>query len=92
MGAKETAKYGSFEVDLEPGDRILLYTDGITEANDDYNGFYGTDRLMDVMAGNGDMTPERQIESVSEDVAEFTNGAEQFDDMTMLLLRYDGRA
>ena len=92
MGAKETAKYGSFEVDLEPGDRILLYTDGITEANDDYNGFYGTDRLMDVMAGNGDMTPEGQIESVSADVAEFTNGAEQFDDMTMLLLRYDGRA
>ena len=92
MGAKETAKYGSFEVDLEPGDRILLYTDGITEANDDYNGFYGTDRLMDVMAGNGDMTPEKQIESVSVDVAEFTNGAEQFDDMTMLLLRYDGRA
>lgn len=90
LGAREKAKYVSSEIVLNPGDRILLYTDGITEANDNYEGFYGTDRLVEVVGGCADLDPEDQIRAVTDDVTRFTNGAEQFDDMTLLLVRYDG--
>ena len=91
LGAREKAKYVPSEIVLSPGDRLLLYTDGITEANDCYEGFYGTDRLMAVVGRSGDLNLEDQIKAISDDVSAFTNGAEQFDDMTMLLLRYDGK-
>ena len=46
---------------------------------------------MAVVGRSGDLNLEDQIKAISDDVSAFTNGAEQFDDMTMLLLRYDGK-
>lgn len=90
LGAREGVSYTSEEIVMEYGDRILLYTDGVTEANDHFEGFYGTERLMKVLRACDGMSLEGQINAVLKDISEFTNGAEQFDDMTMLMLRYDG--
>lgn len=90
LGAREGVRYPALEADLSPGDRILLYTDGVTEANADYKGFYGIGRLMDVLNSTKGLEPCDQISAVIDDISGFTEGAEQFDDITMLLFRYDG--
>ncbi len=90
LGAREGVSYTSEEIVMERGDRILLYTDGVTEANDHFEGFYGTDRLMKVLGADDGTSLKGQIDAVLKDISEFTNGAEQFDDMTMLMFKYDG--
>ena len=92
LGAKEGMKYRMAEIVMEPGDRILLYTDGVTEANDHFDEFYGVERLIDCLKNNEDTSPNDQIKAITDDIAEFTKHAIQFDDITMLLLRYDGPA
>lgn len=76
---------------LEPGDRILIYTDGVTEANSDYTGFYGSDRLKEMFENTAHASVEEQIRAIREDIRLFTEGADQFDDITMLLTEYQGR-
>ena len=83
-------KYNVSETILNPGDRVLLYTDGVTEANDHYNGFYGMERLMDVLGRTRENGLTDQISAIYSDIMEFTNNSDQFDDITMLNLRYDG--
>ena len=90
LGAKEGVKYRMAEIVMEPGDRILLYTDGVTEANDHFDEFYGIDRLMARVKENEDIPLNDQIKAITDDIAEFTKHAIQFDDITMLMLRYDG--
>lgn len=91
LGAREGVTYRSDEIVMEHGDRILLYTDGVTEANDHFDSFYGTERLMKVMKSCDGMSLEGQIKTILGDISEFTNGAVQFDDMTMMMVRYDGK-
>lgn len=91
LGAREGIKYQTYEMDMSIGDRILLYTDGVTEANDDFHGFYGMERLMSLMAKCSNMAPADEISTIKRDISEFTKGAEQFDDITMLLFRYEGK-
>lgn len=90
LGAREGVKYNVSETVLNPGDRVLLYTDGVTEANDHYNGFYGMERLMDVLGRTRENGLTDQISSIYNDIMEFTNNSDQFDDITMLNLRYEG--
>ena len=92
LGAKEGMKYRMAEIVMEPGDRILLYTDGVTEANDHFDEFYGVERLINCLKNNEGASPDDQIKAITDDIAEFTKHAIQFDDITMLLLRYDGPA
>ena len=91
LGAREGITYTSDEIVMEPGDRILLYTDGVTEANDHFDSFYQTDRLMAKMKECDSMPLDDQIRAIVDDINEFTKGATQFDDMTMLMMRYDGK-
>ena len=91
LGAREGIAYTSDEIVMEPGDRILLYTDGVTEANDHFDSFYQTDRLMAKMKECDGMPLDDQIRAIIDDISAFTKGATQFDDMTMLMMRYDGK-
>lgn len=79
-------KAGSFQ--LEPGDRIFQYTDGVTEATDAHNALYGMTRLHDVLNRNLDSTPEEILSAVKKDIYQFVGDAPQFDDITMLCLEY----
>ena len=66
---------------------LFLYTDGVTEANENYNEFYGEDRLREVINKNKDEKLSDIIKEVNRDIDKFCNNNEQFDDMTLLYLR-----
>ncbi|RLC50416.1 MAG: fused response regulator/phosphatase, partial [Candidatus Cloacimonadota bacterium] len=75
---------------LQEGDTIFLYTDGINEAMDvDYNEF-SYKRMEDILNNIQGKMPKEIIEDTLEEVETFTLGAEQSDDITLLVLKYFG--
>ena len=91
LGGMEGMKYEEYTVQLEAGDCIFLYTDGVPEATNKVNEFYGTDRMLDALNRAGILKPQRLLEAVRADVDCFVGNAVQFDDLTMLCLRFLGR-
>lgn len=77
---------------LERGDRLLLYTDGVTEANSGYTEFFGSERLREVVEETASLTPNDQLRVIREDVRNFVGTNEQFDDITMLLVEFQGHS
>ncbi len=86
LAGMEFTHYKQGEIRLDPGDRLLLYTDGVTEAHNTKNELYGDDRLIKVMEDTKDLTGEQVLEHILEDVNRFAQGVPQFDDMTMVIL------
>lgn len=91
LAGLEDFKYVTQTVDLEPGDKIFLYTDGVTEATDNNNKLYGEERLRTYLNSDLTLSPKETLQGVKADVDKFVDGAEQFDDITMLLVEYIGR-
>lgn len=98
LAGMEGIKYKEQEIRLEKGDMLYLYTDGVTEAMNNSEDLYGEERLKELLSF-GDEVPEPSekngiaepvCEKVLDDVSEFTDGAEQSDDITMLCVRYMG--
>ena len=86
LAGMEGLNYRRFELKLMPGDKIYLYTDGVTEAADKDRHLYGEDRLQKVL-NCVDNADARQIcELVKKDIDLFADGAPQYDDITMLCL------
>lgn len=86
-GMEDTSyKGGSFQ--LEVGDKIFQYTDGVTEATDASNRLFGMERLEASLNRCCEDTPEDTVRKVKADVDEFVGDAPQFDDITMLCLEY----
>ena len=69
---------------------IFLYTDGIPEATNANNKMFGMERLLIALNKAKDKRPEEVLIQVRKDVDKFVGGAEQFDDLTMLCLKYTG--
>ena len=89
LAGMEGIKYRKNELQLIPGDRIYLYTDGVTEATDNNTELYGEDRLLSFVNALGDAEPEKLCKSIKYDVDKFVETAPQFDDITMLALNFD---
>ena len=90
VGGYEDVKYKEYELDLQPGDKLFLYTDGVPEATDANKELFGTQRMLDALnSHNG--SPAEVLRGVLESVNEFVATAEQFDDLTMLCLEYKGK-
>lgn len=89
LGGMENIKYRQHELELEPGDTLYLYTDGVTEALNKELELYGDERLEAVMSKPEcrAMNPEMLINSMMENVYHFADGAEQADDITMLAVK-----
>lgn len=81
-------KYHQETIYLKPGDKLFLYTDGVTEAIDGHENMYGEQNLLDFMNAHKELGPKDMIKSVRDDVRTFANGADQFDDITMLMLDF----
>ena len=89
-GIMENSRYPGDTLQLAPGQSLLLYTDGVTEAMDPGEAFYSEARLL-AKLGAGDWDgPRAMIDTVRADMAEFSQDAPQADDITMLALRYRG--
>lgn len=90
LAGMEGVRYRKNELVLEPGDAIYLYTDGVTEATDLNEELYGEDRLHSILEKYKDETMEVICSEIKKDVDLFAGEAPQFDDITMLALKYNG--
>jgi len=92
LGALDDFDYRVQRQQLMPGEMLLLYTDGVTEAQNSARSFYGESRLKQALASHTPSDAKAAIEVVRDDVRRFVAGAEQFDDITLLAVRWLGRA
>lgn len=91
IGAMENVTYSEYRMQMQPGDRLFLYTDGLPEATDASEQMFGVNRVLDVLNENTQCSVTDTLVRMAEAVSEFVDGAEQFDDLTMLCLEYKGR-
>ncbi len=88
VGALEDAKFTDYEIQMQKGEKLFLYTDGIPEAVNLSNQQYGTERLVNDLNEVRDADVEDTLKQIKKSVAAFVGKAEQFDDLTMLCLEY----
>jgi phosphoserine phosphatase RsbU/P len=92
VGLVPEAEYTAACLKLEPGDTLVLFSDGVTEAMDPEDEMFGMKRLEDVLADKHDVPLEHLQKCVLESVENFVRGARQADDLTLLLVRYQATA
>ena len=90
IGGFEDAIYMDYELQLEPGDKLFLYTDGLPEATNGDNEMLGIDGMLDALNENCESHPEVILNGVKNAVDGFVKEAEQFDDLTMMCIEYKG--
>ena len=88
LGGMEGVVYKLHEIDLEPGSEIFIYTDGLTEAHNSEKELYGEERLEQSINNYEFQSSVMTCKHVKEDVDKFVGDAEQFDDLTMLHLKF----
>jgi sigma-B regulation protein RsbU (phosphoserine phosphatase) len=87
LAGMDDTRYHSRRMRLRPTDMLFLYTDGITEAENAEDEFYGKERLKAFLDANANMPLRALIDKFRDDIAAFAGGAEQSDDITMMVLR-----
>ena len=90
LAGMEGVKYREQTLTLKKGDRLFLYTDGVTEAENSAHALFGEQRLADCLKTDAEKDPDEIIADVKAAIDAHANGAEQFDDITMLCIRYLG--
>ena len=90
IGGMSGVRYREYELQLEPGSKLFVYTDGVPEANNDKNELFGTERMIAALNEDAAAAPEDILKNVRRAVDDFVQTAEQFDDLTMLCLEYEG--
>ena len=91
VGGMDGIRYKEYEIMLQKGDQLFLYTDGVTEAEDPEQKMFGEQRLIDALNSEPRSTPKELLRNVRMAVSSFVSNAEQFDDLTMLCMEYKGR-
>src|ERR1039457_5002082 len=90
VGLLETAEFAVVEQRLAAGDKIVIYSDGVTEAQNLEKGFFGKRRLREVVEAHAGDSCGAIHDAIQEAVAAFTEGAAQSDDITMVVLEFFG--
>ncbi|HJO95212.1 MAG TPA: SpoIIE family protein phosphatase [Victivallales bacterium] len=91
LGLFDDSEYDTGEIILNKGDRIVLYTDGITEALGKKNKLFEERRLLNTIESNYELGPKNMIEEILLRVDNFTEGIEQSDDITIEVVEYRGK-
>jgi serine phosphatase RsbU (regulator of sigma subunit) len=91
VGGMPDMKYEEYELRLEPGTKLFLYTDGVTEATAADGEMFGAERMLAALNASPEAAPEQLLKNVRRAVDGFVKDAEQFDDLTMLCLEYRGK-
>ena len=92
LAAMPGTKVKEYEIDLQPGDRLFVYTDGVPEALNENTEQYGTDRMLETLNKTNDMSISEAVAAVSDSLTAFKGNADQFDDITMLGFDYIKKA
>ena len=87
VGVETEWKYKGQTHTLAPGTTMLLYTDGLTEAENGQHDQFGEPRILDVIRNAGSVDPEPMVHELADAVRRFVGEAEQSDDLTMLAIR-----
>ena len=90
IGGMEGITYREKEIHMEPGTKIFVYTDGVPEAMNPDDEMFGTDRILAALNEDPEASPDKTLENVGSAVKRFVKETEQFDDMTMMCLTYNG--
>ena len=91
IGAMDTVKYRDVEIQLDPGDKLFLYTDGIPEATNSDNKMMNLEGMLRSLNVHKNETPQGILEGVIKDVNSFVGDAPQFDDITAVCLEMKGK-
>lgn len=86
LGILETAEWGRSQVMMAPGDVLVMYTDGVTEAQDEEQDFFGEERLLQVVRAHMHRSADIIEDKVVSAIYEFVGDAPQFDDITLMVL------
>ena len=90
IGGMKNVSYPSYDLQMAPGDKLFVYTDGVPEAMDDSGEMFGTKRMVTALNTKADGGAEEILSAVKQSVDAFVGDAEQFDDLTMMCLTYNG--
>ena len=91
VGGMEGTRYTEYELQLKPGDKLFLYTDGVPEATDKEDMMFGNERMLSALNKNTEADSKQLLMNVRTSVNAFVKDAEQFDDLTMMCLEYKGK-
>lgn len=89
LGKFDNAPYDMSSIQLSPGDTIMTFTDGITEAEDETEGFFDEERVISYLEKHPDKSLDSLVKGLFLEVMKFTGAAEQSDDITVLSVRYN---
>jgi sigma-B regulation protein RsbU (phosphoserine phosphatase) len=87
VGGMEGLSYQMYEIMLQPGATLFVYTDGVPEATNGRGEMYGPDKLLETLNQDPELEPQKILETVKQSVDKFVGDAPQFDDLTMLSIK-----
>ena len=90
VAAMEGISFREHAFELHPGDNLFVYTDGVPEAAGSDRQFFGTERMLKALNRNPHAMPEESLSNVLASIHDFVGDTEQFDDITMLCIKYNG--
>lgn len=90
VGLFEAATFDEETIALSPGDWLIVFSDGVSEAMSASGDEYGESRIVTVVESHKNLEPRQLLEALFADVREFARGAPQSDDITAMVLRYGG--
>ena len=90
LAGMEHIKYRQSALTIAPGDRLFLYTDGVTETTDSSQQLYGEERLQEFLNSHENCNAAEMLQKLQDSLLEFSGDAPQFDDITMLLMDFKG--
>lgn len=88
IGLFDDFRYEAQEITQKRGDTLFLYTDGLTEARNMTNELFGEKRVMQMLADSNTTVPKKLLDNTTNQLNRFTEGAEQSDDLTLLIFNY----
>jgi serine phosphatase RsbU (regulator of sigma subunit) len=88
VGLLPNTPFASESAKLQPGDTLVLFSDGVTDAEDVHGEMFGVDRLREILAGHQNAPLDEIERDVLDAINDFSTGAEQSDDITLLVVRY----
>ncbi|MBQ9265997.1 MAG: serine/threonine-protein phosphatase [Bacilli bacterium] len=89
VGWYKSVKYTDYQIQLQKGSKIFLYTDGVPEASST-EGQFTREKTVETLNKYADLTPEQIVENLKKEIDTFVGQADQFDDITMLCCQYNG--